>query len=79
MNEINVKALWDEEAEVWVATSDDVPGLATEAETTSELVSKLKVMVPELLALNGSNGGSEDLEVPISLLASCKFNGRAAI
>ena len=28
-----VRAEWDEEAKVWVATSDDVPGLETEAET----------------------------------------------
>jgi len=28
-----VKAIWDEEARVWVATSDGVPGLATEAES----------------------------------------------
>ena len=25
-----IRAEWDEEAAVWVATSDDVPGLATE-------------------------------------------------
>ncbi len=47
-----VHAEWDDEASVWVASSDDVPGLATEAPTTEELISKLKVMIPELLALN---------------------------
>jgi len=30
---IQIKALWDEESGVWVATSDDVPGLVTEAQT----------------------------------------------
>ena len=29
---IEVSAFWDHEASVWVATSDDVPGLATEAD-----------------------------------------------
>lgn len=48
-----VHAQWDEEARVWVATSDDVPGLATEAETTEALVDKLKTLIPELLASNG--------------------------
>ena len=48
-----VRAEWDEEAKVWVATSDDVPGLVTEAETMEELYSKLEVMIPELLAENG--------------------------
>jgi len=26
-----VSAFWDDEAAVWVATSEDIPGLATEA------------------------------------------------
>ena len=51
-NQIVIKAVWDPEAKVWVAESDDVPGLATEADTLDELVAKLKVMVPELLAEN---------------------------
>jgi predicted RNase H-like HicB family nuclease len=48
-----VAAEWDAEAMVWVATSDDVPGLATEAETFEALAEKLRVVVPELLELNG--------------------------
>jgi predicted RNase H-like HicB family nuclease len=47
-----VDAQWDAEASVWVATSDDVPGLATEAETLEALSQKLKTMIPELLQLN---------------------------
>ena len=47
-----VKAIWDEEARVWVAESDDVPGLITEAPTQQELIRKLEVMVPELLEAN---------------------------
>ncbi|MEL6353919.1 MAG: DUF1902 domain-containing protein [Cyanobacteria bacterium J06627_28] len=54
MNRINCKvdAFWDSEAQVWVATSEDVPGLATESETLETLTQKLKNMVPELLQLN---------------------------
>ena len=48
-----VHAIWDDEARVWVASSDDVPGLATEAETTEALIAKLKTLIPELLELNG--------------------------
>jgi len=48
-----VRAEWDDEAKVWVATSDDVPGLATEAETMEELSKKLEVKIPELLKENG--------------------------
>jgi predicted RNase H-like HicB family nuclease len=48
-----VHAVWDEEARVWVASSEDVPGLATESDTAEALVEKLKMLIPELLALNG--------------------------
>ncbi len=48
-----VHADWDDEAKAWVANSADVPGLATEAETAEALIAKLKVLIPELLALNG--------------------------
>jgi predicted RNase H-like HicB family nuclease len=48
-----IRAEWDEEAKAWVATSDDVPGLVTEAETMEALSSKLEIMIPELLAENG--------------------------
>jgi predicted RNase H-like HicB family nuclease len=50
---IIVSATWDAEAKVWIAESDQVPGLATGADTLEELVEKLKVAIPELLAENG--------------------------
>jgi predicted RNase H-like HicB family nuclease len=50
---IVVSATWDAEAEVWIAESDQVPGLATGADTLEELVEKLKVAIPELLTENG--------------------------
>ena len=61
-----IRAEWDEEAEVWVATSDDVPGLAAEAETMEALSAKLETMVPELLEANGCLKGGD---VPFDLLA----------
>jgi uncharacterized protein DUF1902 len=48
-----VHAIWDDEAKVWVATSDDIPGLVTEAPSWDKLIPKLKVMIPELLDANG--------------------------
>jgi predicted RNase H-like HicB family nuclease len=60
-----IRAEWDEEAKVWVATSDDVPGLATEAVTMEALTEKLKVMIPELLMAN--NVSFQD-EVPFEIL-----------
>jgi predicted RNase H-like HicB family nuclease len=60
-----IRAEWDEEAMVWVATSDDVPGLATEAVTMEELIQKLKVMIPELLM---ANNNVVDEEVPFEII-----------
>jgi len=60
-----IRAEWDEAAGVWVATSDDVPGLATEAETLEGLVEKLKVMIPELLLANGISGHTQ---IPFEIL-----------
>lgn len=62
---LKVLAEWDPEAGVWVATSDDVPGLATEAETTEALIAKLETLVPELLEAN--QAGPDD--APIELVA----------
>jgi predicted RNase H-like HicB family nuclease len=60
-----IRAEWDESAKVWVASSDDVPGLATEAETLEGLVEKLKVLIPELLEANGTLG---EIDVPFEIL-----------
>jgi len=49
----HVQAEWDSEAGVWVATSEDVPGLATEADTIEALTERLRTMIPELLDANG--------------------------
>ncbi len=52
-NIYHVQADWDAEANVWVATSDDVPGLATEAATIEDLTARLRSIIPELLEANG--------------------------
>jgi predicted RNase H-like HicB family nuclease len=65
---IEVKAEWDPEAKVWVATSDDLPGLVTEAETVEALQRKLATMIPELLEANG-NLGADVREIPLNLIA----------
>ena len=49
---ISVNAFWDDEAGMWVAESDDVPGLVAEAATVEELSIKLESLIPELLTLN---------------------------
>lgn len=66
---IEVKAEWDSEAKVWVATSDDVVGLITEAETVELLQKKLLILIPELLEANGSLEQDEKYEIPMNLIA----------
>jgi predicted RNase H-like HicB family nuclease len=65
----HVNVEWDDEGQVWVASSDDVPGLATGADTFEALVQKLKVVIPELLIENGLlPAGAEDA-VPFEIRA----------
>ena len=49
-----IYAQWDSEAGVWVAESEDVPGLVAEADSPNVLVQKLRTLIPELLELNGA-------------------------
>jgi Domain of unknown function (DUF1902) len=63
---IIVRAEWDEEAKVWVATSDDI-GIATEADTLEQLTPKVVAMVAELLELD--DDFSDLPEIPIQIMA----------
>jgi len=49
---LNIMAEWDDEAQVWIATSDDVPGLITEAASYGALLKRLQILIPELMELN---------------------------
>lgn len=64
-----VNATWDDEARVWVAVSDDVPGLVAEAEDVPQLIKKLAVLIPELLEANGILPKAGEFDIPIELLA----------
>ncbi|VFM99368.1 MAG: protein of unknown function (DUF1902) [Candidatus Kentron sp. G] len=65
---IHVKAIWDDEANVWVAESDDIPGLITEASGWERLMEKLRVLIPELLEANGMLEEGTESEIPFHLL-----------
>jgi len=56
----SIQARWDSEAGVWVAESEDVPGLIAEAESPNALARKLRVLIPELLELNGVLGSGKE-------------------
>lgn len=46
---------WDEEAGVWIATSNDIPGLVLESGSFDALLERTRFAVPELLSLNASD------------------------
>jgi predicted RNase H-like HicB family nuclease len=52
MDVYHVRAHWDDDAKVWWAESDEVPGLASEAPTFEQLDENVRAIAPELLALN---------------------------
>lgn len=54
MQELLIKLTWDDEARVWIAESDDVPGLVLESGSFDALIERVRVTVPELLELNGT-------------------------
>lgn len=64
-NIIKIRAEWDEEAKVWVASSEDISGLSTEAATLEALRQKIQIIVPELIELNGFQG--DFLDIPLHL------------
>jgi Domain of unknown function (DUF1902) len=64
---IIVRADWDREAGVWVATSTDIPGLAVEAARLEDLEGKVIGALTDLMELNGHAGTLRD--IPVRLMA----------
>jgi predicted RNase H-like HicB family nuclease len=62
---IVIHADWDPDAAVWVATTRDLRGLVTEAESIEALHAKLPGMIIDLLEENGIS----DLPASIEIIA----------
>ncbi len=77
MGALTITADWDDEAEVRVATSDDILGLVTEADTLEMLREKLSDLVPELIEENGLRAGCSRT-APIEIVARQRLAIRAA-
>ena len=58
---ITIDARWDGEANVWIATSADVPGLVVEAEIWPAMIEEVKLVLPDLLELSGERGDNLSL------------------
>lgn len=64
---IIVRAIWDDEAEVWVASSKDIDGLSVEAPTLEGLEPKVVAALSDLIELNGID--SDLAEIPVHIMA----------
>jgi len=56
-NLYRVTLTWDDEAEVWIATSSDVYGLILEHESIDLLLNRVRLAIPELLAFENCISG----------------------
>jgi hypothetical protein len=75
---VRIRAQWDDEAQVWVAESANLPGLVTEAETVEGLFEKVRVMVPELLSFSPDLAAGLLPEIRVTLLRRDKIDLDAA-
>lgn len=50
--EYTVTFTWDNEADVWIATSKDIPGLILESGSFDALLERVRFAIPELLRMN---------------------------
>ena len=51
--EYTIRMTWDEEAQVWIATSEEIPGLVLESGSYDALIERVRQAAPEIIALNG--------------------------
>ena len=56
-----INVTWDSDAAVYIATSENVPGLVLESGSFDALIEKVRVAVPELLQLNNNKADVIDL------------------
>ena len=66
-NSYSVDVLRCEESDVFVATSDDIPGLTLEADTLGGMLEAVMEMVPELLERNLDVPRDAEVQVTVRL------------
>lgn len=47
-----INVIWDNEAGVWIATSEDIPGLVLESGSFDALLERVRYAAPEMISLN---------------------------
>lgn len=56
-----INIVWDNDAEVYIATSDEIPELVLESGSFDALIEKVRFAAPELLKLNNPQAEIVDL------------------
>lgn len=51
MTEFRIEAEWDAEAEIWVATSPDVPGFVVQGRGPDDIIEKARLVLPALIEI----------------------------
>lgn len=57
-----IKAEWFEDGKVWLATSEDIPGLVVEMPDWEQLKSELQLVIPVLVELNSGKAALRNLK-----------------
>ena len=52
---VQIDAFWDDEAKVWLATSRVIAGLCVEADTWGRMIEEVRLVLPDLMPLNGQS------------------------
>ena len=60
-----LQARWDEEALVWVVTSEDVPGLVTTGFDLKEIAHKVRLIIPGLTEVGVES--EDEIEIQFDL------------
>lgn len=76
---VMVKAEFDDEAKVWVATSSDVPGLVAEHKDLEKLLDTVGELIPILLAENGFSPDHGSFEMPVHVAAQALTSRKVMI
>lgn len=53
-----INLTWDNDENVWIATSDDIPGLVLESGSFDALLERVRFAASELIELNNSEKSS---------------------
>jgi predicted RNase H-like HicB family nuclease len=69
MIEYTIMLTWDDEASVWIAESNYIPGLILESESFDELIERVKKAVPDLLEIEGKEHPQTKLHFKAERLA----------